>query len=187
MKFKNKQDYENQRIALMNEAKELRESGDVDAATNKLNDVEELDNTWSEHCKAIANDAALNDRFSALNMGARSTIVTSAIHGEQVEFYNENKEDVYLMAWAKDMLSQPMTNEERQAFDLKNAALSTETHGILIPETVVKGIFKEVGEMYPLWEDVTKTYVKGTLTMIKGETSTDAKWYDEETAIEDGN
>ena len=63
---------------------------------------------------------------------------------------------------------------------------TTGNTGTVIPKVVTAGIWQEIGEIYPYWNDISKTYVNGILTMIKADTSTDAKWYDEATKTEDG-
>lgn len=189
MKFKNKQDYENQREALMNEALALKNTGDVEAATNKLNEVDELDNAWNEHAKELANKAALEDRFKTLDIANKSKSLPGGLAGEVANMGQETDlENEYVNAWAKAIMGKgnTMTAEERNAFDLKNAALSTETHGVLIPNTVVDGIWEKIGETYPLWEDISKTYVTGTLEMIKEDDGSEASWYDEATAVAEG-
>lgn len=40
--------------------------------------------------------------------------------------------------------------------------------------------------MYPYFDDVSKTYVTGTLSMIQEDTSSDAGWYEEADNTEDG-
>ncbi|PBH35985.1 phage major capsid protein, partial [Clostridioides difficile] len=59
---------------------------------------------------------------------------------------------------------------------------------ILIPKTVASGIWKEIGDMYPLFGDASPTFVTGDLTIIAEEDGgDDAAWYDEETEVkEDG-
>ena len=187
MKFKNKQDYLNQREAAMNKALALKNEGKLEEATAKLVDVEALDNAWkeqeAEEAKALANQAAFENRFSGLNLSNfhNASQPRNGVEGAVLGVENtQTEEDVYVNAWAKDMMGLALSPEEQNAFELKNAALSTDTTGVLIPETVVKGIWQEVADMYPLWADVSKTYVKGNLAIIKGETSSDAAWYDED-------
>lgn len=188
MKFKNKLDYENQRKVAMDNAVALKNEGKFEEAEEMLNKVESLDNDWQEDAKELANKSALEDRFKALDMSNKSVSVSGCVDGGTINMGAElDNEKIYVNAWAKDMLGQQMTVEEKNSFDMVNAALSTQTTGVLIPETVTAGIWKEIGEQYPLWNDVAKTHVKGTLTMIKGETSSNAKWYDESTEIEEGN
>lgn len=196
----NKQEYLEKRQVLMNEAEGLINEGKIEEANTKMEEVKELDNKWEEITKAQANLNALNDSTKITDITAQSLNVKGVKEVDTVNNETFNKSDekeIYLTAWAKDMMGQNLTQEEQEVFDRVNNDFRSNplndafTHttgntGIVIPERVVEGIWKEIGETYPLWDDVRKLHVKGNLTMVKGETSTDAGWYDEETETEDG-
>ena len=189
MKFKDKLDYQNQRQVLMNEVQALLNDGKLEDAENKMKEVETMDNAWEDQAKDLANKAALEDRFKALDIANKSKNLPGGLAGEVANMGQEvDIENEYVNAWAKAIMGKgnTMTAEEKNAFNLNNAALSTESHGILIPNTVVEGIWEKIGETYPLWEDVSKTYVKGTLEMIKEDDGDEASWYDEATPIAEG-
>lgn len=189
MKFKDKLDYQNQRQVLMNEVQVLLNDGKLEDAENKMKEVETMDNAWEDQAKELANKAALEDRFKALDIANKSKNLPGGLAGEVTNMGQEvDVENEYVNAWAKAIMGKgnTMTAEEQNAFNLNNAALSTESHGILIPNTVVEGIWEKIGETYPLWEDVSKTYVKGTLEMIKEDDGDEASWYDEATPIAEG-
>lgn len=96
----------------------------------------------------------------------------------------------YRSAWAKDMLGQSLTPEERASYDKVNAEYrafthTTENSAVLIPKTVVAGIWKRAEEQYPLWADVRKFRVTGDLTMIKSNGASDpADWYAEADTVD---
>lgn len=193
--FKDKQDYINQRAQLMNEAQKLINAGSNDEAEEMLNQIEACDAAWNDFARDLANKAALENRLKGLDLGNKSVPVNSGVAGPVVGLDGESKpqnevdEKVYTNAWAKAIMGKgtSMNAEEKSAFELKNAALSTETHGVLIPNTVVNGIWEQIGETYPLWEDIAnKTHVKGTLEMIKEDGGDEASWYDEATPISEG-
>ena len=90
------------------------------------------------------------------------------------------------------MLGHSLTAEQRSLFDGVNAEYRAFTHdtqntAVLIPNTVVTGIWKRTEEAYPLWGDVRKFHVRGTLTSKRHESidEGDADWYDEETEVAD--
>ena len=197
----NKQEYLEKRQVLMNEAEGLINEGKIEEANAKMEEVKQLDNQWEEITKAQANLNALNNSTKITDITAQSLNVKGVKEVDTVNNETLNKSDekeMYLTAWAKDMMGQNLTQEEEEVFNKVNAdfrnnsqneAFTTHTTGntgIVIPEKVVEGIWKEIGETYPLWDDVRKLHVKGNLTMVKGDTSTDAKWYDEKTETEDG-
>lgn len=194
-----KEKYLQNRKALMEEAQNLINEGKLEEASAKMKEVEALDKQFEEAAKAQANMNALKDKAVVTDITNKSVQVAGAVVIDTLDNKDQAKdqEKIYLNAWAKDMLGQKLTEEEQEIFNSVNESFRMDprneafTHttgntGIVIPQTVVDGIWKEVGETYPLWADVRKLYVGGNLSMIKGETSTDAGWYEEEEATEDG-
>ena len=184
----NKEQYLQKRKELMNEANELLNAGKIDEAEAKASEVKALDTTFENICKASANLAALQDNAVITDIQAKSVVIENVT---PLASTIENKEDVYTNVWAKVMQNIAITEDEKRIFDeankeFKNESLTTGNSPILIPETVVAGIWKEVGEVYPLYAEVLKTSVKGKLTVLKSTESTEAKWYDEATEIEEG-
>lgn len=98
----------------------------------------------------------------------------------------------YRDAWAARMLGLDLTTEQMRAFERTNAEYRAFTHttentAVLIPETVVAGIWKRVEEAYPLWNDVRKFNVRGALVMkrFKGKKAGGAAWYKEADTVQD--
>lgn len=184
----NKEQYLQKRKELMNEANELLNAGKIDDAEAKASEVKALDTTFENICKASANLAALQDNAVITDIQAKGVVIENVT---PLASTIEKKEDVYTNVWAKVMQNIAITEDEKRIFDeankeFKNESLTTGNSPILIPETVVAGIWKEVGEVYPLYAEVLKTSVKGKLTVLKSTESTEAKWYDEATEIEEG-
>lgn len=184
----NKEQYLNKRNALMNEANDLLNDGKIDEAEAKATEIKELDTKFENICKASANLAALHDNAVITNIQTKGVVIENATHLASTA---EKREETYTNVWAKVMQNIAITEDERRIFDeankeFKNESLTTGNSPILIPETVVSGIWKEVGEVYPLYSEVLKTSVKGKLTVLKSTESTEAKWYDEATETEEG-
>lgn len=99
--------------------------------------------------------------------------------------WNEAVErEEYRNAWAKDMMGFALSNEEREFMNRVNDEYRAFTHttentAILVPKTVTDGIWTRAEEESSLWTDVRKLRVRGELTLLKGDSSADAKWYDE--------
>jgi HK97 family phage major capsid protein len=98
--------------------------------------------------------------------------------------------DEYRTLWAKDMMGQTLTSEERDLFNRINDEYrefthTTENSQILIPKTVTAGIWKRAEEQYPLWADVRKFRVPGNLSMIKSDgNAVDGRWYTEDEKVD---
>ena len=94
---------------------------------------------------------------------------------------------IYNTAFMKTMMGKTLNSQEMNVFNVvneefRNSTQTTEQHQVLIPEKIVDGIWKEIGELHPIFGDVRPMYVKGHLTIIKEETEgTDAEWVDERT------
>ena len=193
----NRKQYEARRLALMNEAQVLLDAGKVDEANAKMEEVKNLDDQWDAITKAAANLKALNQEpvpALRLNEEQLPRKETAEVENPMEAAW---KSDEYKYAWAKTLMGQPLNAKEKDVYDQVNNAYNgvmanesfthtTKNTGAVIPETVSKGIWEMVGERYPYFEDIAKTYVNGILTMIKEESSSDAGWYEENIPTEDG-
>lgn len=195
MKYK---DYLEQRQALMNALQELIDNGAPDEEYNaKKAEIEALDQKWEAICQRQADLNALSDSQSTVNVQALGGIniedavpAASANMGPVAAKADDPaemlKSDAYMNAWAKQMMGKQLTSDEQALITLVNAYThTTENTGIVIPETVASGIWDMVEELYPLWADAQKTYVKGNYTVPISDASTAAAWYDEATATAD--
>lgn len=192
-------EYLEQRQALMNELQALIDSGASDEEyTAKKAEVEALDQKWAAICQRQADLNALSDSQSTVNVQALAGVSTegtapvasanmapaAAAQDDPASLFASQE---YVNAWAKSMMGKKLTDNEQELVRMVNAYThTTENTGIVIPETVASGIWDMVEEMYPLWADVQKTYVKGNYTVPISSTSTDAAWYDEDTSTADG-
>lgn len=184
--------YEAMRKKLMDEAQSLLDAGKVDEANAKMEEVKDLDQQWDAIAQAAANFAALNgtQQAAGFNAGGMEDSFGGDGDGQEDETpaVKAWKSEEYKTAWAKTLMGKAMTAGEREKFQMVNESYThtTKNTSILIPETVAKGIWEMVGEYYPYFSDISKSYVNGLLTMIKEDTSSEAKWYDEDTKTEDG-
>lgn len=190
------QEYLNQRKALMDAAQALIDEGKFDEAETKTGEVTALDERWDAQAKAEANMRALEGnqrKVNTQNLSANALQIGTVVDSTATMPVEQKKEDAYKTqeytnAWAKVMMGQQLTADESKAFQLVNEAYThtTENTPVVIPETVAAGIWKEIGELYPYWNDVRKTFVKGKVIIIKQVSSTEAKWYAEPVKTEDG-
>ena len=189
----NKKEYEEKRKALMGEAQALINSGDAAGAEEKMNEVKSLDEKWDAIAQAQANFNAMNREPQTMN--------PFGSEGERTDFGEGSREDTkegrimkawgseeYKTAWAKFMMNKPLNDAEKDTFAMVNEAYThtTENTGVVIPKSVAAGIWEMVGEMYPYFEDITKTYVNGVLALIQEDTSSEAGWYEEDDTTGDG-
>lgn len=196
MKYK---EYVEKRQGLLNETQAFIDAGKLEEADAKMEEVKKLDEKWDAVTEAQANMRTLSGNQRTYDVqqlcGAKveDGIVTAKMNfgmkpNEKTEEAEEMyKSDTYERAWAKTMMGKLLTAEEANVMQKVNAYThTTENTGVVIPHTVASGIWDMAEEMYPYWNDVQKTYVKGTYSTLIGEESTDAAWYDESTDTEDG-
>lgn len=187
-----KEQYLELRNGLYTTAEGLINKGKLEEGKAKMQEITDLDNKFDNETKAMANLNAMKDNYRVTDITALSN---NAVTGKVIDKIENVTEPIienaepneYVNAWAKDMLGLKLDNNEKEAFNFVNDYTHTTGNtGIVIPETVIAGIWKEVGEQYPLWNDVLKTHAKGKVTLLKSTDSTEAKWYDEATKLEDG-
>ena len=195
MKYK---DYLEARQALMNELQALIDSGASDEDyTAKKAEVEALDQKWEAICQRQADLNALSDNQKTVNVEAMSGVevkdgkVTATLNlvpqGLTAEQKNDISSDLYMSAFAKTLKDESLSAEEAECFRMVNTYTHTTGNtGVVVPEAFAQGIWDIVETQYPLWADVSKTYVKGDASIIKSTSSTEAAWYDEATATADG-
>lgn len=189
----NKEQYLAQRNALLDEIEVLIKDGKTDEANSKMKDVETLDNKWDEIALANANMEALKGKNSVTNMENHSEKVKGTVVAATSQPEKTDDKEAYKIAWAKTMQGKKLDDKEQEMYDRVNSEFhNAYTHDttnttVLIPESVVAGIWKRAEEGYALLADVKKFNVKGTLTFKKHSSidAGDADWYDEDTATAD--
>lgn len=191
-------EYLDMRNNLMNELQNLIDSGASDEDyTAKKAEIEALDQKWDDICNRQADLNALSDNQRTVNVQAAAGVsvqdaeatatLNLAPQGLNQAQINDAKSDLYMTAFAKTLKGENLTAAEASCFEIVNTYThTTQNTGIVVPETFAQGIWDIVETQYPLWADVSKTYVKGDASIIKSTSSTEAAWYDEATATADG-
>ena len=195
MKYK---DYLEMRNSLIAELQAITDNGGSDEEYNaKKAEVEALDQKWEGICQRQADVNALADSQKTINIQALAGVelndeeVTATVNLAPKGLTDAQKfgsdSDLYMNAFAKTLKGERLTQAEAECFEMVNAYThTTQNTGVVVPETFAQGIWDVVEADYPLWADVSKTYVKGNASIIKSTSSTDAAWYDESTATADG-
>lgn len=181
-----------QRDALMKEVNDLIENGDIDGANAKMDEVKELDDKITAAVTAKKNMDALSAAAPAVDIVDRSDPAAGALPEGSVNLdgnakgsFAEENEKLYENAWAKWAMG-TATPEDSAVIKAYNAALTTETSGVVIPSTLARSILDDVEKAFPYYADTAKTFVTGAVTYLKDKGSSDAAWYDEATPTADG-
>lgn len=180
-----------QRDALMKEVNDLIENGDIDGANAKMDEVKALDEKIETAVTAKKNMDALSAAAPAMDisdkgvMGVQTTAEGSvSLEGNAKGGFEDNEKE-YENAWAKWAMG-TANAEDNAVIKAYNAALTTQTTGVVIPTTLAKGILDDIEKAFPYYADTAKTFVTGAVTYLKDTGSSDAAWYDEATPTADG-
>ena len=189
----NREQYLQQRTELMNRAQAHIDAGELEEAEGIMNEVKELDKEFERAAAAVANMRALQNNMPVPS-GIQNIMTGAGSVIEQTEDKNPEELSVnsstYREAFFNRLMGNEVTNEQERAFTTVNPNISNTMTGtstaVVVPTTTSAKIWRKVGELYPFYQDCFKMSVKGNFELIKEKTSPDAKWYDEETATEDG-
>ncbi len=185
-----KKEYLAKRKTLLDQAEALLNEGKIDEYAAKEQEIKDLDEQFDKIAKAQANMAALKDSGvvtdDMLDMQDAASVSTDS--GTQ-----KDEKKMYLNSWAKVMMGQKLSGEEKVLFDdvntkFHNTTQTANTHAVVIPETVSADIWVEAQKRYPIIKDVNPTFVPGDMTILQETNSgDDAAWYDEDTEVADGS
>ncbi len=189
----NKEQYLNKRQTLMTEAENLITEGKIKEAEATMKKIEELDTTFEDSAKAQANLNALRGNAVVTNIANKSTHVNPVAKLGDTGKGPVAKDDkeLYNVAFAKTLMGTSLSNEESEVFNEVNAEFrktshTAEEYQILVPETIVAGIWKEIGDLHPILSDLRKTNIEGDVTFLKSNKKTsDADWVDEDEESKD--
>jgi len=180
MKFKNKQDYLDQRATLMNTIQGIMDTATSEEIQAKMSQVEVMDNAWADQSKEMANKAALEDKFKILNIENKGTNVAGTIIDSTENISND---DIYASIDYRKAFMNNVTKGVAIPNQFTNADANTKTTdvGAVIPSTVMEKIIEKLeatGMIIPL---VTKTSYKGGVTIPKSSVKPVATWVAEGT------
>jgi HK97 family phage major capsid protein len=182
MKFKNMQDYLNQRNALIQDAENLINEGKD--AIEVMDNIKKLDNAYEDFRTKNANLNALKNN-PVVDPAAPVTAGSVNTSGNTEEI-KDLSSDEYKRAWIHVMKGNKLTTQEQSIFDSVNMAnpmKNTETvseHSVLIPTTVQHGIWEQAAKEHPVLKDLLPTHVQGDIEIIIDTSSeSDADWIDE--------
>lgn len=189
----NREQYLQKRAELMNRAQAHIDAGELEEAEGIMNEVKELDKEFERAAAAVANMRALQNNIPVPS-GIQNIMAGTGGVIDQTEDKNPEELSVnsstYREAFFNHLMGNEVTNEQERAFTTVNSKTQNTMTGtstaVVVPTTTSSKIWRKVGELYPFYQDCFKMSVKGNFELIQEKASSDAKWYDEETATEDG-
>ena len=144
-----KEQYLEKRKEMINKAEGLLNSGSVDDAKELMNEVEALDNQWSEICKEMANVAALKDRSTITNIATKSVnnVIGTIVDKVSNNIDLLNKDELYVNACKKIINQGILDDQEKAAVNLVNEQYENAFANYLITGGKSYGEFKDVFDL----------------------------------------
>jgi len=178
MKFKNKQDYLDQRTILINAIQGMMDSATSDEIQAKMLEVETMDNAWAEQSKELANKAALGDKFKILNIENKGVNVVGTVLDSTNQLSND---DIYnTLDYRKAFMNNVIKGAAIPSQFLNvDANTTTSEVGSIIPTTVMEKIIEKLestGMILPL---ITRTSYKGGVSIPYSSVKPVATWVSE--------
>jgi HK97 family phage major capsid protein len=172
-----KQEYQEQRTALLAEAEAFVDAGQLKEYEDKMKDVEDLEAQYDAMCKAQANINALKDKTTVTPLENKITTV----EGKVIENMTTDvitKDNLYASLEYRNAFMRNVLNGEPIPAKLLNTDANTKTTdvGHVIPAPVMEKIVEKMeatGMILPL---VTRTSYKGGLAIPTSSVKPTATW-----------
>ena len=172
-KFKDHEDYKNQRAAILDKANTLLADGQIEDANAQMAEVEQMDNEYEQFATSQANFNALNGIKPTAGVGFGNGAATGAVSNDNEDIYNSVE---YRKAFMNHVLHGSAIPEQ---FLNQNENTKTSDVGVVIPTTVMERIIEKMestGMILPL---ITRTSYKGGLTIPTSSVKPTASWVTE--------
>lgn len=176
--------YNNKRNELIAKADKLINEGKTDKELNSVfNEIEALDNQYENENKAITNLNAIRGTAIVAPIAITENTEPIVLKTGNGMLTNEPINE-YENAFIKAIHGDKLTNEESQLIanvnkDVWNSE-TTKEHALIIPETLMSGIWQKAAEQHPILNDLTPTYIKGDVKFLYDTSeNSDADWNDE--------
>lgn len=175
--FKSRQDYVDYRNQMLDEATQLLDDGKMDEYKAKLEDVETLDDEYTQYTEAKANVESMkgavkvpNVLSNASHAGAKDGIVASV--GDIV------KEDPTNSIEYRSAFMNYVLHGEKMAANFTNSdeVTTTSDTGAVIPNTILNKIVEKMEKTGDILNKVTRTFYKGGATVPTSAAKPVATW-----------
>lgn len=171
-----KQEYQEQRTALLAEAEAFVDAGQLKEYEDKMKDVEDLEAQYDAMCKAQANINALKDKTTVTPLENKITTVEGKVI-ENMTTEVITKDNLYASLEYRDaFMRNVLAGEPIPANLLNDANTKTTEVGHVIPAPVMEKIVEKMeatGMILPL---VTRTSYKGGLAIPTSSVKPTATW-----------
>lgn len=189
-KFENYEDYKTQRSALCNEAEALLEEGNVEAANEKMADVDTMDEEYENFATKQANlrakaEPAKTVVVNGLGNAEGETVGTFGAEMEDKNMLNTREYQEAFMNLVCRGEKMPEKFQDAIASKLTNAVTAVTDTTAVIPNTLLKEIIRELKDCGELYSRVRKVNVQGGVDIPILTLAPTATWVADGSASED--
>lgn len=179
----NKQEYQEQRNILMQEAETLVNEVNMQEAEAKMSEVEVLDAKWEDIAKAQANLEALKEEKEIVNIEEKSIELKGEIKVEKIKELEQ-----------VDQMDVASTKEYRNAFlkKLQGKELSIQENALVtttgvIPTQTLDKIIEKMEYVAPILAKIDLSFIASYLSIPAEDATADAAWVAMGTASTDSS
>lgn len=179
--FKGKEDYSNQRTALINQATELINDGKLDDAQAVQEDIKLMDSEWGAYAQALADIAALENSNPVKDIKSLNTPqIAGQIAGKLGNGASDDEDFTNSREYRVAFMNMVMKDTPIPA-NLMNADANTKTSDVtsVIPTTLVEQIIQKLDSIGKIYEKITKTNLQGGVSYPIADLLPVATWVDE--------
>ena len=167
-----KQEYQEQRNALLADTEALMADAKAEEASNKMTEIETLDNQWEEIAKGNANLQALKDKQEIVNIEEKNIELkgdvkkVEMINVKEVEKMEVNATPEYRNAFLRKLQGKELTQQEN--------VLVTATG--TIPTQTMDKVVELMEHIAPILQKVDLSFIPSYLSIPVENTVNDASW-----------
>ena len=167
-----KQEYQEQRNALLADTEALMADAKAEEASNKMAEIESLDNQWEEIAKGNANMQALKDKQEIVNIEEKNIELkgdvkkVEMINVKEVEKMEVNATPEYRNAFLRKLQGKELTQQEN--------VLVTATG--TIPTQTMDKVVELMEHIAPILQKVDLSFIPSYLSIPVENTVNDASW-----------
>lgn len=167
-----KQEYQEQRNALLADTEALMADAKAEEASNKMAEIESLDNQWEEIAKGNANLQALKDKQEIVNIEEKNIELkgdvkkVEMINVKEVEKMEVNATPEYRNAFLRKLQGKELTQQEN--------VLVTATG--TIPTQTMDKVVELMEHIAPILQKVDLSFIPSYLSIPVENTVNDASW-----------
>lgn len=176
-KFANKQDYVDYRNQMLDEAAQLLDEGNMDEYKAKIEDVETLDDEYTQYTEARANVESMKGAVSVPNTLTNAAYactvdgifasVGGAVHEDPTNSIEYRSAFMNYVLYG-DKISANLTNQDE--------VTTTSDTGAVIPNTILNKIVEKMEKTGDILNKVTRTFYKGGATVPTSAAKPVATW-----------